>query len=90
MSENHSTPRTESTQPAEDVLPSSKAEDSIWSWMVPAMVGVLLGKVLGLVGVLVFIGPYLWLQPKMGWLRAALISFVAALVVSVGVRALIA
>jgi len=62
---------------------------SSWGWIVPGIIGMILARTLGLVGALVTIGSYFWLQPKIGTLGAIVLSAVLGIASGVGVSILI-
>ena len=64
-------------------------EPSSWGWVVPGIIGMILGKTLGLIGALVTIGSYFWLQPKVGTLGSIALSTVLGVVSGVGAVMLI-
>lgn len=57
---------------------------SAWAWVLPGAIGVILAKTLGLVGGLITIGSYFWLQPKIGTLRSTLLSAVLGIASGIG------
>ncbi|EHA17346.1 hypothetical protein HAL1_01763 [Halomonas sp. HAL1] len=70
----------------------SKAEvkaASSWGWVIPALIGLILAKTLGLVGALVTIGSYFWLQPKIGTLVSIILPAVFGIASGVVVSMLI-
>jgi hypothetical protein len=62
---------------------------SSWGWVIPGIVGIILAKTLGLVGALVTIGSYFWLQPKIGTGGSILLSVVLGVVSGLGAAFLI-
>lgn len=62
---------------------------SSWGWVIPGIIGMILAKTLGLIGGLVTIGSYFWLQPKIGTLGSIVLSAVLGIASGVGVAMLI-
>lgn len=57
---------------------------SSWGWIIPGIIGMVLAKTLGLVGALVTIGSYFWLQPKLGTLASIFLSAVLGIASGLG------
>lgn len=72
-----------------EVQEAEVKETSSWGWVIPGIIGMILAKTLGLIGALVTIASYFWLQPKIGTLGAILVSAVLGVVSGVGAAMLI-
>jgi hypothetical protein len=72
-----------------EVQESEVKEPSSWGWVIPGIIGMILAKTLGMVGAIVTIGSYFWLQPKIGTLGSILLSAVLGVVSGVGAAILI-
>lgn len=59
-----------------EVQDSKVKEPSSWGWIIPGIIGMILAKTVGLIGAIVTIGSYFWLQPKIGTLGSILLSAV--------------
>lgn len=64
-------------------------EPSRWGWLIPGIIGMILAKTLGLIGALVTIASYFWLQPKIGTLGSILVSAVLGGASGIGATMLI-
>lgn len=72
-----------------EVQEAKVKEPSSWGWIIPGIIGMILAKTLGLIGALVTIASYFWLQPKIGTFGSILVSAVLGVVSGVGAAMLI-
>lgn len=72
-----------------EVQETEAKEPSSWGWVIPGIIGFILAKTLGLIGALVTIAFYFWLQPKIGTLGSILVSAVLGVVSGIGAAMLI-
>ncbi|MCF1457306.1 MAG: hypothetical protein LPH21_07005 [Shewanella sp.] len=72
-----------------EVQETEAKEPSSWGWVIPGIIGIILAKTLGLVGAVVTIASYFWLQPKIGTLGSILVSVVLGVVSGIGAAMLI-
>ncbi|WP_018402693.1 hypothetical protein [Marinobacter gelidimuriae] len=76
-------------EPNTEVQESEAKKPSRWGWIIPGIIGMILAKTLGLIGGLVTIGSYFWLQPKIGTLGSILLSAVLGGASGIGAAMLI-
>ena len=60
-----------------------RKKPSSWGWIFPGIIGLILAKTLGVIGALVTIFSYFWLQPRIGTLSSILLSTVFGVVAGV-------
>ncbi|MEW8256465.1 MAG: hypothetical protein AB2747_19050 [Candidatus Thiodiazotropha taylori] len=72
-----------------EVQETEAKEPSSWGWVIPGIIGIILAKTLGLIGAVVTIASYFWLQPKVGTLGSVLVSAVLGVVSGIGAAMLI-
>ena len=72
-----------------EVQKNEVKEPSSWGWIIPGIIGMILAKTLGLIGALVTIASYFWLQPKLGTLGSILLSAVLGVASGAGATMLV-
>lgn len=68
---------------------SKSVSTSTWDWLLPAIVGIAIVKLFGLVGGLISVGSYFLLKPKIGVWGAVAAAIVIGIVVALGLAAII-